>query len=594
MNRFKFLSAGIMVWMILGLWAYNVTLVGFGVGMIWLAFFTLCLYISVIYALFGRISIYDLSGIKNVREKLIILATVCVVFFPVLTEGFFYHDDWINFVNGFYNVTIQQRREITGLLTDMMSFVTVENSYWLRIFAVIGMIIYAEIIFEILQDKVSNFTALIISLGTTFLWPTVNVVCYGVMFCYPYAFIFSAMSVVLYEMALQEKNKTTRVWQYLGALLCIIISNFVYQVSATTAFFILSLFLLYDKKKKSLSHALYVPCYIIGTGIYYVISKVIEMGYGKSPMERGTFISSFKEILEKCIFFLDILRKSFLEVVHSFIPVVYGNREADFPVQTIVYIIILGAVLFIGYGLWHSFLKRKDIWGFFTMLCLLPLSYYPFLILNENGGVSYYRTSLCSIILLLIFNGIYLCEGKYSVKVKKLQRGGIFVVLLVAELLTANLHQRVDWIKDSNLSYSYILHELRENQKENRELNWCHIYGASFPGQVDVYTTKMVQYALEKLQVENRGNIKITFSSNKWYTATVSIDVFSEIEQFMTEDEIQFFKECYDYSVYGFYQIKPEVGADDEAKEKLHNLFVKTGIMPADSEEALCITLETY
>lgn len=511
-----------------------------------------------------------------------------------MSEGYFAHDDWLNFIGGFIDVTVRQGRELTGLFTDMFSFITVSNSYLLRIIAIIGLTLYAWIIFGILINRTSRKKAFMISLMTVFITPIVNVVSYGVMFIYPFAFVLGAISVILYQKSFQYKNNS--IYKYYCLILgtcSICIGNLIYQVATMSSFFVLCLYCIYNRsknKKQDIINLFYIPFFITSTGLYFIIVRALAKYY-QTEIDRNSIVSNFNQIVEKITWFFGILSQNIKQLISSFMSVLFYqdlNLTAFiyFKYKIIGFLLYLIIIFTIVFFLLKNF--RKRFLALFTVLSLIPLSYYCFLILTENGAASYYYTTLCSILLILCVEGAaQFCD---KLQIKLAYKNILLVALLVMEMFSANLYQRLWWINGNSIPFEYILHELEINDLDSTK--WIHIYGTVRLRQADSYAVHEVQRALQELGIEDINEYRITCTSNKYYPAIIEYSIYNNLRTDMTEEELLFLDNNYVDVGNGTYEIKNS-NPDSDLKADLYRIFVKADAIP-ENGEAICITLNMY
>ena len=232
-------------------------------------FFVFSTYSAIIYAIHGR-AIFNKapqSAKKIANYRTLILLAIILTYLPIMINGYFFHDDWLNFVGeGFLEYSITQARPVTGLFTDLVGSIKVDNSWILGVIAVIGLIIFVEIIFEFLKNFLTCRKALLISLLTGFIAPIINVVSYKCMYIYIYAAVFSALSAIFFYQGMDKQlNTKRRIFFLISGFVFICYANMIYQVTATTAFYLIAILCLYGKKDKEITTICYLPYYMLYT-----------------------------------------------------------------------------------------------------------------------------------------------------------------------------------------------------------------------------------------------------------------------------------------------------------------------------------------
>lgn len=272
-------------------------------------------FILVCLILLIRINIYhkDIS-IRIDKYKLLAISFLVLTYLPILTNGFYFHDDYINFMGhniNFFNFSLTQARPITGLFTDLMSFITVNNSYFLRWISILGLIFYLislyNIIFKLTRNQLGAFC---ISLVLSTIIPIINVVSYGSMFIYSWSFVFALISVQYYMEAIKglgNKNYKHLIKGLVATSILIICSNLIYQATSTVAFLGLTLYIIFNKEKLDyigryknyIYYIGYIVIFISSTGIYYIGYRLTMRYFQIYLMQRGDIIFSIKELIEK-------------------------------------------------------------------------------------------------------------------------------------------------------------------------------------------------------------------------------------------------------------------------------------------------------
>lgn len=219
----------------------------------------LCLIEGIWYALLGNLWFDEKQNADNLSAKgrMLIAGSVLISYAPIYTEGFFFHDDYLNFIGqiggqNFYEFTFAQGRQATGILTDIMNYITVNSSWQLRVIAVVGVCIYALLLGQIIYNLTkTEIKAVGISIVLVLITPVINVASYGSMFCYPMAFVFSAMGILRVRSAIYTNQFTVKLKHLLFGIVNIVISNFIYQATATVAFSVILICYLLEKDRKN-------------------------------------------------------------------------------------------------------------------------------------------------------------------------------------------------------------------------------------------------------------------------------------------------------------------------------------------------------
>lgn len=555
--------------------------------------FVFSIYTALIYAVHGRIifNITDKSE-KNLKNyKMLISLAIGFSYLPIMINGYFFHDDWLNFVgDGFLEFSISQARPVTGLFTDIVGNIKVNNSWILSIIAVIGLIIFVEILFEFSKNFLTCPKALFISLLTGFITPIINVISYKCMYIYIYAAIFSVLSVIFFYKGMENLLiLKRRIFFLISGVVFICYANMIYQVTATTAFYLIAILCLYGKKDRERTTIFYIPYYIFSTLIYYLTAKLLTLINNTELLSRGTIISNVNDIYDKIIFFYDVLIENIKQIISSFTynfffwdysligTLEFKNTVAKNLLTMFVCLLILLCIFI-------KLIKQKRWISIFTLLLVIPLSYYPFLILQEDSYSSFYTITLCSILLLLCIEGIISILRFFKFFWQR------FAILFCCiEMISANIYMSKFWVESNKAAYDHIVHELNCNLDKIDNTKWVHIYGTVKAGQADIYAIKETKRAIEEIGIEN-SNIKITTSSNKYYCNVVSYETFETMKDYFTNQDLALWKELYsdnsDFSIYTINHNQLSI----EQKNNLVRLFNKCNVIPIEGQ-ALSIYL---
>lgn len=566
-----------------------------------------CFSEGIYYALNRKFLFFDQKYKKkgiSLKDGLILILCILFTYAPICMKGFFFHDDYLNFVGvyggqDFYKFTFSQGRQATGIFTDLMNYVTVENSWQLRIIAVIGVCVYSLILCQIILTLTdSKNKAILVSLVLVFITPVINVASYGSMFCYPLAFVFSTMGILHFYESVGVDRGINKLEHWCLGLISIIMSNFIYQTTATVAFLaILLLYLLGENDQKRYKTFPIKATIFFGgaTGIYYILVRLLAIFNGIEVMSRAGIISSLDEVREKIIWFFSVFYEHVKQILVSFI----GNSMVQSPwmhyilyfknnvieavgVITILFFLIAGII-----RVW----KKYSWLGFFQVICLLPLSYYVFLLLKENSYTSYYAVGLCSVILFLAIYGGGLVKQILLSVVKEKREDiealtnivCIFLCFMVA--WNANYYMRDFWTGYNSYGYMYLKQEIADNYNGEARI---HVFGTLYPGQADVYASSAAAMACKELGIDTE-NIEFTSSSNSQYIVSLSAEVYSDVLKKISDEDREFFENVYTIdTAFSVCTLKTGEMTEDSYM-KLEKILKETGIIPIDEDKDVLI-----
>ena len=527
-----------------------------------------------------------------------------LVYMPMYTKGFFFHDDYINFKgvaggNGFFEFTATQGRQATGILTDLMNYVTVENSWHLRLIAVGGVIVYILVLAQLLNELdfgKAKTAGLCLALGV--ITPVINVSAYGSMFCYPLAFVFSARGIICFWKAYKNHISLQNNWPLLlNGCLHIIMANYIYQATATVAFVVILLIIINDERKNSWFPTMATAGYIAATGVYYITVKLFSIMNPSGLMGRAGMISSVEEIIDKIKFFWIVLHENVKQLAVCFL----GNTSVQSPWMHYLLYFKKNAVgnaavmifaVFILIGL-YRILLNKGVWAAVQAVLTLPLSYYVFLLLAESSYTSYYSVALCSILLILSLCGAeQILVWMYPLVAndeKWRTLAGVCGCLSVCIMLfNGGYYLKNFWVDYNFYGFTVLKQEIsQEYQGENR----IHVVGDLYPGEVDVYAKSAAAIACKELNLPYQT---IQFSSSRYmgYIDQLDLALYQQIISQLTIEEQEFFAACYDVNE-NFSMCSMRYEEMDDAKYALlSDIFAKSGIIPqTNDQDALVIDI---
>lgn len=521
--------------------------------------------------------------IKEYGKKYIILILIVIISFSsLLWNEFYFHDDYLNFPGHYQNFlgfSISQGRELTGLLTDLFSFVTIQNSYLLRIVVVFSLVMYVLILYNIVKPLInSEIQCICLSIIFVLIVPVINIACYGSMFCYILAFNFAAMSVIHFLQYYQDKSRISHI---LFCFINIITANLIYQATATVAFFILLLIIINKTEIKNSFCLYFFYTVIFGTATmaYLILVKVISKVSGITMMARGEIIT-FSDIGDKIIwFFTVVLRENINQICGSFLSNIpfrdkWMHYNLYFKSEILAVILSLIVVICILVFV-IQLICNKEYLNLLAVTISIPLSYYCFLILKESSYTSYYSAGLCSILLLMTIKGIDIIIQH----IKFIKFKNIIISLTICMLISSNYYIRDFWINGNGFVYKY----LKENLKYATEADRVHIYGSLFPGTADIYVLNAAKLAFQELGLENKYIPEITSSTTKDYIETISYETWELMEKQLNQDEINQLKNMYDQNdAFHLYTIKYE-NISTETISDIKSLLVKSNLLPDES-----------
>ncbi len=575
---------------------------------VFISFLTIVVFLDSLYfAFYGRF-FNDRTKLSNfsIRPILLLVLLLFIIYSPLIIRNAFFHDDYINFKgewgSHFFEFTFSQGRQVTGILTDLMNYVTIDTSWHLHLIAVLGLIIYILILFQTIYTITSSLNkAIYISLMMSLITPVINVLSYGSMFCYSLAFCFSAMGILHFKKSLISSKKDM-IFHFLIGVACIIVANFVYQATATAAFSTILLCYLIDYKTENSKLFPFKASifFAFSTGIYYILVKFFLLFINNNAlMIRASTISSLSDILNKAVWFKSVL----LEAIKQLSSTIVGSeafvdpwmhyllfyRKPHLEIFTITICLVL--IIFGFIQIW----KRHRILGVIQTASMVVLSYYVFLILKESSYTSYYAVALCSCLLLIMLSGLDYIYDSINHLYKNINTKSLILLKNISiyfacfiMCLNGNYYIRDFWINYNFSKYSILKQQIID--KYNGESR-IHVVGTLYPGEADIYASSAARLACKEIGVDI-NNINFTSSSNSDYIEALTLDIYEQLVLNSPPSDVEFLKSIYlTDPAFAICYLQTNLMSEDDY-QRLTSIFSKTGIIPkSDTPNVLIISL---
>lgn len=540
--------------------------------------------ISCLISTFIRYIISDILSPKTInRFDGIFILILLIVYIPLLYSGIYFRDDFLNFRgynSDFLTYSVSQGRPITGLLTDIMSFVTFEKSYYLRWISIGGVLCYYVLLTQMLNKALSKFQASLIAICLCLSIPIVNVIAYGSMFTYSWAFVASLLSVCYFEKWSSEKKKTP----FIIAIALVFISNLIYQVTTTMAF--LGLYILVNRKTH-IRNVYYFGCFGSGSLVYLLFSKIISKYYGIPLMGRSEIIGA-GDIISKIKWFLnDVCPQSVKQIAVSICGqklIKEWNLTGNITFVNNIALIVVWSVVGLLLAVFTFDRIRQNLQQLIWTIILIPCSYYCFLILKETSYSSYYITALSSIFILILFDVIKKTIHSYRLS------SILMAMLTLSFITTASYTVNHFWIGYNQSIYRDIkLQILNAVDQNGWKYNRAHIYGSVIPDDADIYMIRETQMALSELNLQIP---EITSTSNRNVVRNMEDSSFNKLINQMSDEEIRFLKSMYIHdSNFSIYYLRSGEITEQDLK-RLTDILVKYKVFPKPSTDVLIIDVE--
>lgn len=471
---------------------------------------------------------------------------------------------------------------MTGLFTDLFSFINVKNSYIIKWAAVGGVLFFFLHLYYLFRQFEDKWISLLFGLALSVTIPIVNTASYGVMFIYPWSFVAAVLSVRKFSEWLEHGGYG----KLLESMCLVIFANYIYQAAATAAFLCFFIFVYYHSEKNG-KKSVYLFLYAGGMLIYYITSKIITKMYGISMLSRAEFIG-IRDIIGKLKwFFQTVLHENIKQAIASLFGCWYFNEDGLYSLISFSNAWMGKIFYFIAAALTAAFLYRiikrdKILLGWIVILA--PCAYYCFLVLKESSYLSYYSVALCGIIIFIIIEGIKdVCyfihrDCRY-----------VLSVLIFVNMISSMSYISDFWIGRNEYAYNYMKQELMNSVTGPDDTRPVHIYGSVYPGQADIYVMNEVKMILKEL---NLGEKTITVSSNRYYNEVFEKSLYRALYGRLEKSDQAFMDGMYICNdVFGIYTIDYEKITEENVR-KLQNVMHKSGYIPDSTDGTIEINLE--
>jgi hypothetical protein len=555
------------------------------------------------------------SLIKQHKYEFGLILIVILTTLPVLIKSYFYYDDWVLIGNANFPCKINlyiHGRPIHTLLFAILDKADITNAYVFKWFFLGAILLYALVLYRWLYQRSHNekFAFFMSGLLSVFA-PIMDVIGYTATGIIVYAFLFSALSVVAFDVAYQaiQRRAIKPAIIHTGiSFLLLFTACLTYQLGTHIVFLLLAmeLFLAQNPKQMVKKHFIFLLVFSFSLGFYLLfLNTSIRINALEIIANRSQVINSLELVVEKFQFYQYVLKQSIMQVGaalsgNAFLLERYHGYTITYSSELAARLInpaIIGLILcaFAGY-----YLKTKSILGLIVSALYLPMSYFSFLVLAESGYLTHYAFAHISILMFFFMMGliaIFKVSGRVYRKIRRretaLPSGKALYLVLVAILLfsawISNRYARDFYVNYNTQLYDYIKDRIQSALASN-ELDRIHTIGLITPINADIYSLLVVQTALKDLG-ENIDEYNLTYSSNARYMGRIEEFYYQELVKGLSPEDLSFLESFYDYvPTYSQYNINRIPSREEEAL--LADIFCRSGaIPPISSSTTLLIDL---
>lgn len=536
---------------------------------------------------------------------------IIVSYLPVTMSKYLWHDDFLNYNGKFidsFSFSVTQGRIATGLYMDAMFRSTVENSFYGRSIAVVGILLIFLMFLSWMRSigygyKLSLVLPFLCSVSLPFL----NISAYLTEYTFVWGALFSIISVVAFVKSMDcfaAGYRTDFIILSLVALSSVLLSLFTYQATSTVSFGLIVSYLLsrrFSRSKVVKTVTYYYLFFAVAAILYLLFNKIIWIMYKIPPNTRTALISSVPDIINKAYWFITvIIPQSFNQLLFTFIGKALFLNEfslvrLDFKygllgyvIQSLaVVIVICGAILVLRNTGDEGRSRLTSLVLVALLLIAIPYSYFYLLVARESSFLTFYASGIVTVMFVVIC--ILGNEVLHAVIKNTRHKNMIFLLLVIPVLVLISFNNNrylyAMWVRDNDFNYHYVKMLLKNNDRSSKKI---HVIGAT--GEVDVYWISATKLALTELG-ESSGNFKIYYSDDEYVLNSIAQQRYNFLEKTLTAEEIDLLNRYYIHDKsFGFYYLKTN-DIPLNVRINLKQLFEKADLIPSDKDKALMIDM---
>lgn len=581
LNRNKLLISFLTIVILLGIvfcFPTNYYILKFLFGIIFLGCIIFILYYSL------DLDTKSFTEFVNKNKNIFYLLLISIaIFIPLLTENFYFQDEyWAypGYINNYLDVGLG--RIFQSLLAIMFSFVTPKNIFITRWFMYFCMLITSILIYKWIlihsKNTLFSFCTTAICFYTSIM---VDCTAYSAIISYMFAIMTCACSVVVLE---NKKNLSN----YVLSTLLIVVTFHSYQLAITFSVFMFMIKIWYSKNKLELVKSIikYIICVILGAIIYLITLKLFA---NNEINQRSSVINSFPEIISKMKWFFKVVYPAAIDRIIAiptgralFINKNYWYFMAYKNDSGLLHVLLIVANALPIIAVIIIKLRNKEFIKCVYIILSIPCSYIIYLLLKENGYLTYYAYPL---IILLLF---YYCI-MFSELCKKLNKNFKYAILTLVMLICfiqSNVYLRQAWVQENNVSYQYIKDEIITKIDKSNKI---HVYGVpNYVGMANIYSKFAVELALRDLNY-NPSDYEITVSDTPYSIGVIEgADFQTAIAKLNIDDQMILESYYYFDKTYNQYHLNVDPNSN---KEILKSILTKSGLLPDDNSNIITIDL---
>jgi hypothetical protein len=550
---------------------------------------------------------------RKYKYEIALVVVILITTLPLLTEPYFYFDDYW----GVGNTDLLTKQNIIGfarpiqiLIYAVFDYIGIRNAHMFKWVFLPAVILYAIVLYRWLYVKTQDnvFSFFLASILSVFA-PVMDLLGYTATSAVCYSILFSVLSVVCFENAYmcfqQGKFKTsTLLLNFFIAFVLLFVALLTYQIGTQIVFVFLSMDVYFNVQKKSLFKKNLTFLILFGSSsvFYLLFVKLLNKLYlVEITTNRSQIINSLPQVFEKIGLYKLVVTQSIMQVVAAFtgdgfILQRYRGYIISFNSQVEGNLLFLFVSTMILVAFLNYWFRTKNVLGLLSLFAFIPMAYFVFLILSENGYLVYYAFAHISLFMFYFMMGLvasvqffYKKLAHYNREITAIKPSAIIAPLIVVCILISNYYTRSFYINFNSMVYGFIKYSL-QTALDSGDITRIHVNGKISPINADVYSRFAVETALQDLE-KSDADYEITFSGNKYFLERIQEEDYLRILKHISENEKQELDEIYAFDpTYGQYYIKAWPSEQDQ--KQLQQIFILAGVFPqSTSADVLIIDL---
>ena len=558
------------------------------------------------------------SVVKKYKYEIALTIIIVITMLPLLTESFFYYDDWWGLGNLAADIASLNVQSMVTFARPFHNFtflifnnISIHNAFILKWVALPAVILYAVVLYRWLSSKTQNngLSFLLACILSVFA-PVMDCLGYGSITPYFYSVMFSAFSVICFEHAYEcylQKEKSKLLINFAFAFIMLFVALLTYQVGVQIVFILLAVAVYFNFQKKSLFKFNFA--YLIFFGVtnvsYLLIFKILRWIYHAGTWRSQT-IGSQSELVGKIYFFKAVLIQCIMQIEAAFTGGSFFNERyrgyfISFSNQNVGNLLFMFVIVMIVLALISYWLRTRSVLGLLSLLAFIPMSFFVFLILSESGYLTYYAFGLISLLMFYFLTGLIsfaqlvweiirkLSLNFKTIVEKEFKPAYLLLPMLVLSALVSNYYVRDFYVNYNSAVYNFVKYSI-QTAIETGDIKRIHVYGLISPINADVYSGFVVDTALKDLG-KNVPDYEITYSRNKYFFMRMQEADYVRIYDLVPEHDKQILDRIYAFGeTYSEYYIKAWPSEEDQLE--LQRIFMSAGVIPqASSSDTLVIDI---